>query len=182
MRLDWRQRERKNVGLGCFSLLARSAEGRLKKTLSDMGGVVANLTGGDARWMDLKVSTETDGGKPIHYELGLKPQGVGYEIIGESLYSQEPGSPDLAYIESLHGSTGYLAPVEIASGKCKLVPPRRQPEPGETALSVDPGPFPEPLALYKQLVSIAHYHTLDVGQRSRSTLAAAVTASQASGR
>jgi predicted ATPase len=56
--------------------------------------------------------------------------------------------------------------VEIASGKRKLVPPRRQPEPGETALSVDPGPFPEPLALYKQLVSIAHYHTLDVGQRS----------------
>ena len=151
--------------LDAFSLLARSAAGRLKKTLSDMGGIVANLTGGDARWMDLKVSTETDGGKPIHYELGLKPQGVGYEIIGESLYSQEPGSPDLCYIESLHGNTGYLAP-EIASGKPNFVPPRRLPEPGETALSVDMGPFPEPRALYKQLVSIAHYHTLDVGPRS----------------
>ena len=34
--------------LDAFSLLARSAAGRLKKTLSEMGGIGANLTGGDA--------------------------------------------------------------------------------------------------------------------------------------
>ena len=91
---------------------------------------------------------------------------MGYEIIQESLYSQEPGSPDLGYIESLHGATRYLAPEEITSGTHKLVPPRRQAEPGETFLSIDQGPFPEPLALFKQLKLIAHYHTLDVGPRS----------------
>jgi predicted ATPase len=152
--------------LDALSLLAQSAGGRLKKTLSDMGGINANLTGGDAPWMRFNVSTTTAGGEPIHYRLALKPQGVGYEIDDEVLYLQNPGSPFLGYIQSLHGTTRYLGSAEIASGQHKLVPPRRQPEPGETALSIDPGPFVESIDFFKQLASCTHCHTLDVGPRS----------------
>lgn len=145
--------------LDAFSLLARSAAGQLKKTLSDMGGISANLTGGDAGRMVFEVSSETAGGEPIHYRLVLKPQGVGYDVDEETLYSRTPTS-FLGYIQSLHRATKYLVTRTVER------PPRRQPEPGETFLSIDPGEFAESLGFYKQLVSIAHYHTLDVGPRS----------------
>ena len=67
--------------LDAFSLLAQSAGGRLKKTLSDMGGIGANLTGGDARWMALKVSTETTDHQPIHYRLALAPRASGTKSL-----------------------------------------------------------------------------------------------------
>jgi len=152
--------------LDAFSLLARSAEGRLKKTLSDMGGIGANLTGGDARWMALKVSTETADHQPVHYRLALAPQGVGYEIVDEMLYLQGADPPFVKYIQSQHGKIQYLKPPQDPSEPDQFVPPRRQPDMGETALSVDQGLYVNSFDLYKQLVSIAHYHTLDVGPRS----------------
>ncbi len=152
--------------LDAFSLLAQSARGRLKETLSDLGGITANLTGGDARWMALKVATTTTDGDPNHYRLALKPQGVGYEIVDERLYLQLPDSPLVDFIKSQHGVTQYLAPEQGAGEGGRFEPPRRAPEPGETALSADPGPYVDSVHLSKQLASIAHYHTLDVGPRA----------------
>jgi predicted ATPase len=98
----------KTSALDAFSLLANSARGGLKKTLSDLGGIGANLTGGDARWMALKVSTTTTDGEPVHYRLALKPQGVGYEIVDEMLYLQTPEPLDRPTARSRPGTLRFL--------------------------------------------------------------------------
>lgn len=152
--------------LDAFSLLAQSARGRLKETLSDLGGIAANLTGGDARWMTFWASTMTADEEAIHYRLGLRSQGVGYEIGDERLYLELPDSPLVDFIKSQHGVTQYLAPERGRSEERRFEPPRRAPEPGETALSADPGPYVDSVHLSKQLASIVHYHTLDVGPRA----------------
>ena len=61
--------------LDAFSLLANSVHGRLKETLSDLGGIGANLTGGDARWMAFKVSTKTADGRADPLPAGLEATG-----------------------------------------------------------------------------------------------------------
>jgi predicted ATPase len=149
-----------------FSLLANSAQGRLKKTLSDFGGIGANLTGGNARWMAIKVSTETADHEPIHYRLALRPQGAGYEVVDESLYLHGPEPPGIRYIRSEHGTIRYLAPAEGPSEPDRFTPAKRQPEPGETALSTDPGIYENAVKFHGRLASIVHYHTLDVGSRA----------------
>ena len=125
--------------LDAFSLLANSAKGRLKQTLSDSGGIGANLAGGDAKWMAIKASTTTNKSEPIHYRLALKPLGIGYEIADEMLYLQTLQPPGIRYIKSQHGTTQYLVSQRDPSEPESFESPRREPEPGETALSADRG-------------------------------------------
>ena len=152
--------------LDAFSLVADSAKGRLKQTLSNLGGIAANLTGGDARWMAMKVSATTNKGEPIHYRLALQPQGIGYEIVDEALYLQTPDPPGIRYIKSQHGATQYLTPQRDLAEPESFESPRREPEPGETALSADRGAYANSVNFAKQLASVAYYHALDVGPQS----------------
>src|SRR5262245_59530605 len=63
--------------LDVFSLLAASASGRLKETLSDLGGIDANLTnlraakGDKARFMAFDLAMSIPRQKPIQYRIAL---------------------------------------------------------------------------------------------------------------
>ena len=80
--------------LDVFSLLAASAFGRLKETMSDLSGIDANLTnllaakGNKARFMAFDLAMGVPGHNPIEYRIAMTPQGVGYEISDEVLTQQ----------------------------------------------------------------------------------------------
>ncbi len=77
--------------LDVFSLLAASASGRLKETMSDLGGIDANLTnllaakGDKERFMAFDLAMGVPGYNPIEYLLAMIPVGVGYEISDETI-------------------------------------------------------------------------------------------------
>jgi predicted ATPase len=75
--------------LDVFSLLAASASGMLKESISDLSGIDANLTnllaakGDKARFMAFNLAMSVPQHNPIDYRIALAPQGVGYEISDE---------------------------------------------------------------------------------------------------
>src|SRR5438552_3509853 len=72
--------------LDVFSLMAASASGSLKETMSHLGGIDANLTnllavkGEKARFMAFDLAMGVNGYSPIKYRIAMAPRGVGYEI------------------------------------------------------------------------------------------------------
>src|SRR5271155_3573985 len=70
--------------LDVFSLLAASASGRLKETISALSGIDANLTNllaavsDKARFMAFDLAMSGPGHNPINYRVTMAPQGVGY--------------------------------------------------------------------------------------------------------
>jgi len=142
--------------LDVFSLLAASAAGNLKTTLSDMHGMAANITIDRARQMSMNVPDY----KPLVYELSLAPSAVAYEIAEETL-SQDRGHPSpFKHFQSSHAEIRYYEP---SSG---LIRPTWQHNPLETSLAQVPKLFPEPEDFRQRLGSSTHYHVLNVDPRS----------------
>ncbi len=85
--------------LDVFSLLAASASGRLEETMSDLGGIDANLTNllaakaDKARFISFDLAMEVLGNNPIEYRIALTPVGMGYRISDESLTQQQDKKP-----------------------------------------------------------------------------------------
>jgi hypothetical protein len=103
--------------LDVFSLLAASASGRLKETISLLAGIDANLTnllaaeGDKARFMAFDLAMPVPGYMPIDYRIAMTPQGVGYEISDETLTQQRDRKPQpFKHIESHHGDVHYFEP------------------------------------------------------------------------
>ena len=77
--------------LDVFSLLAASASGDLKETMSSLGGVNANITALEAprhrddRLIKFNLDKAVQGHAPLKYSLSLRPAGLAYDILGESL-------------------------------------------------------------------------------------------------
>ena len=156
--------------LDVFSLLAASAAGELKDTMSDVGGIDSNLTnlvaakGDKARYMAFKLEMKVPGAKPFEYRIATAPQGIGYEIIDETLTHQRDQKPQpFKHIEARHGDIRYYEP---EAGRRGLVRPNWDYDPTESALSQVPKMFQEPEDFRKHLASSTHYHVLDVGRRA----------------
>ena len=154
--------------LDVFSLLAASASGNLRATISDFGGVQSNVTGlgtSDARvqrFLRFELDKAVPDRAPLKYGIAIKPTGVSYEIVDEALtHQRNPNPPPLKYIESVHGSVRYFKPLEN-----RLLPPEWEHDPFESALSQVPKMYQEPEDFRKSLASSTHYHVLDVSSRA----------------
>jgi len=87
--------------LEVFSLLAASAEGKLREKLSSLGGFTSVATVGGSSRLELGlmmgkvrhpaplhnggIARSAFGYQPLHYQLELSGNGVGYEVSSESL-------------------------------------------------------------------------------------------------
>ncbi len=102
----------KNSLLDVFSLLAASASGRLKTTLSEFGGIGENLTsliagkGEKSRFMAFELLSGPDS-QPIKYRIAAAPKGVGYEISDETLTQLQDDSLPFKHFQAHHGSALY---------------------------------------------------------------------------
>jgi predicted ATPase len=157
--------------LDVFSLLASSASGRLKETMSDLGGIDANLTnlltakGDKARLMAFHLTMGVQGHNPIEYRIALSPVGVGYEISDETLTQRRDSKPQpFKHIQAHHGDVRYFEPNNTT--RKGLVRPNWDYNQTESALSQVPKMFREPEDFRKRLASSTHYHVLDVSRRA----------------
>ena len=148
-----------------FSLLAASASGRLKETMSNLGGIDSVLTnlltakGEKSRFMALSLAMEVPGKNPIEYRIALAPVGVGYHISDETLTHRRDNKPQpFKHIQAHHSDVRY-------SDK-GLVRPNWDYDQTESALSQVPKIFQEPEDFRKRLASSTHYHVLDVSPRA----------------
>src|ERR1700677_3116656 len=105
----------KTTLLAAFSLLAASASGRLKKTLSDLGGIDANLTnlmlaeGDKAKFAAFDLTTGAPGHNQIKYGIAINSQGVGYEISDETLTQRRDNKPQpFKHIDAHHSDVHYF--------------------------------------------------------------------------
>ena len=156
--------------LDVFSLLAASASGRLRATMSDLSGIDANLTnllaaiGDKARFMAFDLAMGVPGHNPIEYRIAMAPRGVGYEISDEVLAQRRDKKPEpFKHIDAHHGDVRYF---EQQGTKRGLVRPNWDYNSTESALSQVPKMFQEPEDFRKRLASSTHYHVLDVGPRA----------------
>jgi len=157
--------------LDVFSLLASSASGRLKETMSDLGGIDANLTnlltakGDKARFMAFHLTMGAQGHSPIEYRIALSPVGVGYEISDETLTQRHDHKPQpFKHIQAHHGDVRYFE--QNNTTRKGLVRPNWDYNQTESALSQVPKMFQEPEDFRKRLASSTHYHVLDVSRRA----------------
>ena len=157
--------------LDVFSLLAASASGRLKETMSDLGGIDANLTnlltakGEKARFMAFHLTMGDQGHDPIEYRIALSPVGVGYEISDEMLSQRRDNKPQpFKHIQAHHGDVRYFE--KNNTTRKGLVRPNWDYNQTESALSQVPKMFQEPEDFRKRLASSTHYHVLDVSRRA----------------
>jgi predicted ATPase len=149
--------------LDVFSLLAATAQGRLREKINDLSGVSAILTNGKAEPLSFGVSI-ADGalGEKLHYELVLLPRGNSYTVESESLTKiTAAGQPSFVYLDSASGETRYYDP---DSGQ--LLKPTWLPDASATSLSQVPKHLVVPDQFRRQMASSVYYHTLDVGPRS----------------
>jgi predicted ATPase len=148
--------------LDALSLLSASAEGRLKRALSELGGAVSVLTRARAEAVSLLVDMEVPGYEPLEYDLSLSPKGNGYAITREVLSQAREGFPEpFKHVDSRDGDIKYFQIEES-----RLVRPDWEHDPLETSLSQVPKMFRQPEELRRILGSATQYHVLDVGPRA----------------
>jgi len=69
--------------LDALSLLARSAQGKMSESISELSGLTNLLTYDKADDLQLGISMTVPGHQPLEYSLKLRPQAVAYEISEE---------------------------------------------------------------------------------------------------
>jgi predicted ATPase len=157
--------------LDVFSLLAASASGNLKQTISDFSGIDSNLTNlmarndGKSRFMSFELTMAAAKQAPINYRIALSPQGATYQIADETLTQQRNPNPSFSFkhIDSHHGDVQYY---QSSPPKSEVVRPNWEYNSSESALSQVPKMFQEPEDFRKRLASSTHYHVLDVSRRA----------------
>ncbi|WP_165229212.1 AAA family ATPase [Aquisphaera insulae] len=155
--------------LDVFTLLASSAGGQLARSMSDMGGLDANLSNllavpeGKSQEMAFDLEMEIPDHNPLIYRLNLAPIGVGYEITDEMLEQDQGKASPFKHIDAHRGRVRYFNP---QPGKQGLVKPTWDYNEKETALSQVPRMFRESEDFRMRLASSTHYHVLDVGRRA----------------
>jgi predicted ATPase len=148
--------------LDVFSLLAKSAQGKLSESISDLSGLSSILTYDRADEMQLNISMVVPHQKPLKYSLKLKPQSVGYVIDEERLSQQRLGySHPFLHIDS-HGPDIKYYEVDQRN----LLRPNWEQKPFETSLSQVPKMFQQPEEFRNRLSSSTFYHVLNVDSRS----------------
>ncbi|MCP4111766.1 MAG: AAA family ATPase [Desulfobacteraceae bacterium] len=148
--------------LEVFSLLASSANGKLKETVSNSGGIQEIITSGKSDDISFNLSMSGPNNKHLVYDLSLKPKGLSYEISSENLSHLHGGYNDdpFKYIESYGSDIEYYNPE-----KNKLEPPNWKHSYFETSLSQVPKMYKEPEIFRNQMASCTYYsaYALTIG-------------------
>ena len=148
--------------LDVLSLLSASAEGRLNRGLSELGGVVSVLTRAHADAVSLLVDMKVPGHEPLEYDLSLSQKGNGYSITREVLSQRREGYAEpFKHVDSRDGDIKYFQIEES-----RLLRPDWEHDPRETSLSQVPKMFRQPEELRRILGSATQYHVLNVGSRA----------------
>lgn len=159
--------------LDILSLLAKSAQGKLSESISDLSGLSSILTYDRAEELHLAISMTVPGYEPLKYTLKLKPQAVAYVINEERLSQQRYGhmAPFL-HIDSYGSDIKYYEVDKkklLRPNAIDLEDPLRpnwEQKPFETSLSQVPKMFQQPEEFRNRLSSSTFYHVLNVDPRS----------------
>jgi len=147
--------------LDVLSLLAKSAQGKLGESISELSGLSNILTYDRAEELRLGISMNVPGYEPLEYSLRLRTQAVAYAIAEERL-SQERGYPNpFIHIDSHYGDIKYYEVDQKI-----LVKPNWEYKPLETSLSQVPKMFQQPEDFRNRLSSSTFYHVLNVDPKS----------------
>ncbi|MDM8551449.1 AAA family ATPase [Desulfobacterales bacterium HSG2] len=146
--------------LEVFSLLAASADGKLRETLSRSGGLQDILTCGRAEHVTFQLSAEASDNEQLDYDLTLRLRGISYEIASESLIQRDRESQPVRHISS-EGPDIVFRNTE--SGKPEQI--TWEHSPFETSLSQSPRTYGTAETFRKRLASCTHYsaYSLDIG-------------------
>lgn len=149
--------------LDVLKLLGASADGRLGKTLDDLGGIAGLLTRERADRLSFKLEMEQAADATMHYALSLAPQGPAYLIEDERLVCERRGDLTVGrvHIEAHGTQVGYR---EDTGGE--VIRPTWEHNPRETSLSQVPKAYRETEDFRRRLASCSSYHLLDIGARS----------------
>jgi predicted ATPase len=148
--------------LDVLSLLANSAQGKLRESISDMAGLSSVLTYDRADDLSLKISMGVPGEDDLIYHLRLRPRGQGYAIEDELL--SQTRRPLLPIIYVISRSSVIIEYYDADAGR--MVRPNWDHNPFETSLSQVPKLYREPEDFRKGLASSTSYHVLNVDPRS----------------
>ena len=139
--------------LDIFSLLASSARGALRETISQSGGIQDILTSGKSDHISFGLEMSAPDHNPLFYDISLRPKGLSYEVSAETLAQRHSGDDGpVNYIESSGPDIKYYNPE-----KKRLEPPNWEHSYFETSLSQVPKMYKEPEIFRNQLASCAHY-------------------------
>ncbi len=182
--------------LDVFSLLAKSAQGKLSESISEFSGLSSILTYDRAEELRLGISMLILGHEALmDYSLNLKPQSVGYLVNEERLSEKNTGDQDsflriysrgadvnyfrdtrdgqgLFYYEIPGGSDLSNRPPGLPSSLDGLIElkspvhPNWEYKPLESSLSQVPKMFRQPEEFRNRLASSTLYHALNVDPRS----------------
>jgi predicted ATPase len=156
--------------LDVFTLLARSAPGKLQETLRQAGGIDSCLTNLTAvpkdgtRSMAFELTMTTPEDQQFDYRLQIELQGLACRISEEALTqrSSARGAP-IPHLQRAHDDIRYF---QVEGEQGVLVRPTWNSDRTESALSQVPKMFQQPESFRKRLASALHYYSLDVGARS----------------
>jgi predicted ATPase len=152
--------------LEVLALLASSAQGNLRESITNLSGLGSVLTYDKAEELRLGISMTVQGHDPLEYSLGLRQQGVAYVINEEKLIQKRPGfDQPFLHIDS-HGPNIRYFERGQGKGQGKLQQPTWEHKPLETSLSQVPKMFREPEEFRNRLSSSTFYHVLNVDPRS----------------
>jgi len=148
--------------LDVLSLLAKSAQGKLSESISELSGLSNILTYDRADELRLGVSMTVPRYEPLEYSLRLRAQAVAYAIGEERLGQRRAAYPGpFIHIDSHYDEIRYY---EV--DKRNLVRPNWEYKPLETSLSQVPKMFQQPEEFRNRLASSTFYHVLNVDPRS----------------
>lgn len=148
--------------LDVLSLLAKSAEGKLSESISDLSGLSSILTYDRADELRLAISMTVPHYQPLKYSLKLRQQNPAYVINEEHLSQQRYGHPGpFLHIDSYGPDIKYY---EV--DQKNLIRPNWEQKPFETSLSQVPKMFQQPEEFRNRLSSSTFYHVLNVDPRS----------------
>lgn len=148
--------------LDVLSLLAKSAQGKLSESISELSGLSNVLTYDRAEELHFDISMTVPNYDPLKYSLTLKPQAVSYAISEERLSQQRHGhSSPFLHIDSYGPDIKYY---EV--GQKNLIRPNWEQKLFETSLSQVPKMFQQPEDFRNRLASSTFYHVLNVDPRS----------------
>jgi len=88
--------------LEVMSLLAASAQGRMRDGISELGGIGAVLTAGRSE-MSFQLTAHLEGG-PLQYDLSIETSGIGYSLKAEEL--ARVGRGTIALLAKVASETG----------------------------------------------------------------------------
>lgn len=160
--------------LDVFSLLAKSAQGKLSESISELSGLSNVLTYDRAEELHFDISMKGTslplsgkillgtGPEVLKYSLQLRPQAVSYAINEERLEQIDPGSRVPFFHIDSHGPD--IKYYEIDQNK--VVRPNWTYNPLETSLAQVPKMFQQPEVFRNRLASSTFYHVLNVDPRS----------------